>query len=241
MLYGRGAVDMKGGIACAVAATLDYLKANGGKPGGSISFLITGDEEDVAVNGTVKLLEWVAQRGEKFDHCVLGEPSNVDKIGDTIKTGRRGSQSGTLIVDGVQGHVAYPHRASNPVPDIAALIAALSSEPLDKGSEHFQPSNLEFTSVDVGNPAWNVIPAQARGRFNIRYNDCHTRESLRFNIRYNDCHTRESLRALIEERVVKSERQTASTRISSGNHRTPTCSAPNRDRSPIWWSPRSKK
>jgi succinyl-diaminopimelate desuccinylase len=191
-LYGRGAVDMKGGIACAVAATLDYLAANGGKPqesgNGSISFLITGDEEDIAVNGTVKLLEWAAKRGEKFDHCVLGEPSNVNQLGDTIKTGRRGSQSGTLIVDGVQGHVAYPHRASNPVPDIATLIAALSGDPLDQGTDHFQPSNLEFTSVDVGNPAWNVIPAQA---------------SARFNIRYNDCHTRESLRELIEERVVK--------------------------------------
>lgn len=188
MLYGRGAVDMKGGIACSVAAVLDYLAANGGKPKGSISFLITGDEEDIAVNGTIKLLQWAAERGEKFDHCVLGEPSNVNEIGDTIKAGRRGSQSGTLIVDGVQGHVAYPHRASNPVPDIAAIIAAVSGDPLDNGTEHFQPSNLEFTSVDVGNPAWNVIPAQARARFNIRYNDRHTRESLR---------------ALIEERVTK--------------------------------------
>ncbi len=120
MLYGRGAVDMKGGIACSVAAVLDHLAANGGKPKGSISFLITGDEEDIAVNGTIKLLQWAAARGEKFDHCVLGEPSNVNEIGDTIKAGRRGSQSGTIIVDGVQGHVAYPHRASNPVPDIAA-------------------------------------------------------------------------------------------------------------------------
>lgn len=188
MLYGRGAVDMKGGIACSVAAVLDYLAANGGKPKGSISFLITGDEEDIAVNGTIKLLQWAAARGEKFDHCVLGEPSNVNEIGDTIKAGRRGSQSGTIVVDGVQGHVAYPHRASNPVPDIAAIIAALSGDPLDNGTEHFQPSNLEFTSVDVGNPAWNVIPAQARARFNIRYNDRHTRESLR---------------ALIEERVTK--------------------------------------
>ena len=188
MLYGRGAVDMKGGIACSVAAVLDYLAANGGKPKGSISFLITGDEEDIAVNGTIKLLQWAAARGEKFDHCVLGEPSNVNEIGDTIKAGRRGSQSGTIVVDGVQGHVAYPHRASNPVPDIAAIIAAVSGDPLDNGTEHFQPSNLEFTSVDVGNPAWNVIPAQARARFNIRYNDRHTRESLR---------------ALIEERVTK--------------------------------------
>lgn len=178
-LYGRGAVDMKGGIACAVAATLDYLEANGGQPKGSISFLITGDEEGIAVNGTVKLLQWAAARGEKFDHCIVGEPSNVEEMGDTIKIGRRGSQSGTLIVDGVQGHVAYPHRASNPVPDIAALIMALSNEPLDTGNAQFQPSNLEFTSVDVGNTATNVIPAQARAKFNIRFNDHHTQESLR--------------------------------------------------------------
>jgi succinyl-diaminopimelate desuccinylase len=198
MLYGRGAVDMKGGIACAVAATLDYLATHGGTPKGSISFLITGDEEDVAVNGTVKLLQWAATRGEKFDHCVLGEPSNVNELGDTIKTGRRGSQSGTLIVDGVQGHVAYPHRAANPIPDLAALIAALSGEPLDRGTAHFQPSNLEFTSVDVGNTAWNVIPGQARARFNIRYNDAHTRESLR---------------ALIEERVTRASGNRIKARI----------------------------
>jgi succinyl-diaminopimelate desuccinylase len=182
-LYGRGAVDMKGGIACAVAAALEYLAANGGQPQengkGSISFLITGDEEDVAVNGTVKLLQWVAARGEKLDHCVLGEPSNVEELGDCIKVGRRGSLSGTLYVDGIQGHVAYPHHASNPVPDIAALIVALSEEPLDHGSAHFQASNLEFISVDVGNSATNVIPAQARAKFNIRYNDRHTQESLR--------------------------------------------------------------
>ncbi|MEA2896724.1 MAG: succinyl-diaminopimelate desuccinylase, partial [Bradyrhizobium sp.] len=187
-LYGRGAVDMKGGIACSVAAALDYLAANDGKPKGSISFLITGDEEDIAVNGTVKLLQWAAARGEKFDHCVLGEPSNVEELGDCIKVGRRGSLSGTLYVDGIQGHVAYPHRASNPVPDIAALIVALSNEPLDHGSAHFQPSNLEFTSVDVGNTASNVIAAQARAKFNIRFNDHHTQESLR---------------ALIEARMTK--------------------------------------
>src|SRR6201996_3506705 len=179
LLYGRGAVDMKGGIACSVAAVRDYLAANGGKPKGSISFLITGDEEDVAINGTVKLLKWAADRGEKFDHCILGEPSNVETLGDCIKIGRRGSQSGTLYVEGIQGHVAYPHRASNPVPDISRLIVALSDEPLDQGSSQFQPSNLEFTTVDVGNPSNNVIPALARAKFNIRYNDCHTRESLR--------------------------------------------------------------
>lgn len=189
-LYGRGAVDMKGGIACSVAATLAYLEAHGGRPpgDGSISFLITGDEEAIAVNGTVKLMQWADARGEKFDHCVLGEPSNVATMGDCIKVGRRGSQSGTLIVDGVQGHVAYPHQASNPIPDIAALITALNDKPLDAGSEHFQASNLEFSSVDVGNVAYNVIPAQARAKFNIRYNDLHTQESLR---------------ALIEARIAK--------------------------------------
>ncbi|MDF0494199.1 succinyl-diaminopimelate desuccinylase [Bradyrhizobium yuanmingense] len=183
VLHGRGAVDMKGGIACSVAAVLEHLAANGGKPRsdgkGSISFLITGDEEDVSINGTIKLLKWAAERGEKFDHCVLGEPSNVETLGDTIKIGRRGSQSGTLVVDGVQGHVAYPHRASNPVPDISRLIVAISDEPLDHGSAQFQASNLEFVSVDVGNKAFNVIPGEARARFNIRYNDNHTQASLR--------------------------------------------------------------
>src|ERR1700704_4023801 len=187
-LYGRGAVDMKGGIACSVAAVLEYLAAHDGKPKGSISFLITGDEEDISVNGTVKLLQWVAARGDKLDHCVLGEPSNVETLGDCIKVGRRGSQSGTLYVDGVQGHVAYPHRAANPVPDISRLIVALSEEPLDHGSAQFQASNLEFTSVDVGNPAGNVIPGQARARFNIRFDDNHTQETLR---------------ALLEERLAK--------------------------------------
>src|ERR1700742_29382 len=187
-LYGRGAVDMKGGIACSVAAVLQYLKHNGGKPKGSISFLITGDEEDISVNGTIKLLQWVPARGEKFDQSVLGEPSNVEVLGDTIKVGRRGSQSGTLYVDGKQGHVAYPHRAANPVPDIARLIVAISDEPLDHGSAQFQASNLEFTSVDVGNTANNVIPGQARAKFNIRFNDNHTQASLR---------------ALIEERLAK--------------------------------------
>src|SRR6201993_726106 len=160
-LYGRGAVDMKGGIACSVAAVLQYLADHGGKPKGSISFLITGDEEAASINGTAKLLKWVAERGETFDHCVLGEPSNQQEMGDCIKVGRRGSQSGTLYVEGLQGHVAYPHRASNPVPDISRLIVAISDEALDHGSAQFQPSNLEFVSVDVDNGAFNVIPGQA--------------------------------------------------------------------------------
>ena len=179
VLYGRGAVDMKGGIACFVAAALDYLAAEGGKPKrGSISLLITGDEESVAVNGTIKLLRWAAERGEKFDHCILGEPSNVTKLGDTIKAGRRGSLNGTLVVTGRQGHVAYPDRADNPIRGLVPLIAALQA-PLDRGSDHFDPSNLEFTSVDVGNPTVNLIPGEARARFNIRYNDLHSQTALK--------------------------------------------------------------
>jgi succinyl-diaminopimelate desuccinylase len=178
MLYGRGAVDMKGGIACFVAAALDYLSAHDGKPKGSISLLITGDEESVAVNGTIKLLQWAAERGEKFDHCILGEPSNVDTVGDTIKAGRRGSLNGTLVVAGKQGHVAYPERADNPVRGLVTLITALQA-PLDEGSARFAPSNLEFTSIDIGNPTVNLIPAEARARFNIRYNDCHSQSSLK--------------------------------------------------------------
>ena len=179
VLYGRGAVDMKGGIACFVAAALDYLAAEGGKPKrGSISLLITGDEESVAVNGTIKLLRWAAERGEKFDHCILGEPSNVAKLGDTIKAGRRGSLNGTLVVTGRQGHVAYPDRADNPIRGLVPLIAALQA-PLDRGSDHFDPSNLEFTSVDVGNPTVNLIPGEARARFNIRYNDLHSQTALK--------------------------------------------------------------
>jgi succinyl-diaminopimelate desuccinylase len=177
-LYGRGAVDMKGGIACFIAAALDYLAAHGGKPKGSISLLITGDEESVAVNGTVKLLQWAAERGETFDHCILGEPSNVETLGDTIKAGRRGSLNGTLIVAGRQGHVAYPERADNPIRGLMSLMAALQA-PLDQGSEHFAPSHLEFTSVDVGNTTVNLIPGEARARFNIRYNDRHNQTGLK--------------------------------------------------------------
>ena len=178
-LYGRGAVDMKGGIACAVAAVLDHLGQHNGKPKGSISFLITGDEEGIAVNGTPKLLTWAAERGEKFDHCILGEPSNVEALGDTIKIGRRGSLNGHLIVTGKQGHVAYPQRADNPIRGLVTLVSALQAEPLDDGSALFPPSHLEFTSVDVGNKTVNLIPAEARARFNIRFNDKHTLDSLK--------------------------------------------------------------
>ena len=179
VLYGRGAVDMKGGIACFVAAALDYLNANGGKPErGSISLLITGDEESVAVNGTIKLLQWAAARGEKFDNCVLGEPSNVAVLGDTIKAGRRGSLNGVLVITGKQGHVAYPDRADNPVRGLVKLISAIQ-EPLDDGTAQFDPSNLEFTSIDIGNKTVNLIPGEARARFNIRFNDRHNQDSLK--------------------------------------------------------------
>jgi succinyl-diaminopimelate desuccinylase len=178
-LHGRGAVDMKGGIACAIAATLDYLGALRSRPSGSISFLITGDEEGVAVNGTVKLLRWATERGETFDHCILGEPSNAAVIGDAVKIGRRGSLNGTLIVTGKQGHVAYPERADNPVRGLVTLMSALLAEPLDRGSENFAPSNLEFTSIDIGNTVVNLIPGEARARFNIRYNDCHSEAAMK--------------------------------------------------------------
>jgi succinyl-diaminopimelate desuccinylase len=177
-LFGRGAVDMKGGLACALTAVLDYL-GDHRQPKGSISFLISGDEEGIAVNGTPKLLNWAAEQGEKFDHCILGEPSNVEALGDTIKIGRRGSLNGHLIVRGRQGHVAYPERAENPIRGLVTLIAALQAEPLDDGSTHFPPSHLEFTSVDVGNKTVNLIPGEARARFNIRFNDRHTLDSLK--------------------------------------------------------------
>jgi succinyl-diaminopimelate desuccinylase len=184
-LFGRGAVDMKGSIACALAAVRDHLAARGGRPRGSISFLITGDEESIAVNGTVKLLRWAAERGETFDHCILGEPSNAAAIGDTIKVGRRGSLNGTLVVTGKQGHVAYPERADNPVRGLVALMSALMAAPLDRGSSQFTPSNLEFTSIDIGNPVVNLIPNEARARFNIRFNDCHSQVSLKMLIERN--------------------------------------------------------
>jgi len=178
-LYGRGAADMKGAIACFVAAACGYLTAHNGKPDGSLSLLITGDEEGAAINGTVKLLKWAAARGIRFDQCLLGEPTNAERLGDAMKIGRRGSLNGTLIVKGKQGHVAYPQLAENPIPVLIGLMHRLMSEPLDHGTEHFDPSHLEFTSVDVGNPTVNLIPGEARARFNIRYNDRHSRDSLK--------------------------------------------------------------
>ncbi len=174
-LFGRGACDMKGAIAAFASAAIEF-----GKPKrGTISFLITGDEEGPAVNGTRKLLRWARERGEKFDHCVVGEPTNAGTLGDMAKIGRRGSLSGTLIFRGLQGHVAYPHLADNPVPPLIRAVTALIAEPLDKGTEHFDASNLEVTSLETGNRAFNVIPAETRAQFNIRFNDLHTAESLR--------------------------------------------------------------
>jgi succinyl-diaminopimelate desuccinylase len=177
-LYGRGASDMKGAIACFAAAALDYAKAKNREIDGTISLLITGDEEGPSINGTRKVLKWMEQKGLKPDHCIVGEPSNATRLGETIKIGRRGSLNGTLKVIGIQGHVAYPHLAANPVKGIVDVLAKLYDAPLDYGSAHFSPSNLEVTSIDVDNPATNVIPASAKARFNVRYNDQHTPDAL---------------------------------------------------------------
>ena len=176
-LYGRGAVDMKGGIACFIAAAARHVAKHGGLKG-SLSRLITGDEEGPAVNGTVKLLQWAAEKGERWDACLVGEPTNPDQLGDMIKIGRRGSVSGTITVHGVQGHAAYPHLADNPVRAILRMADALMHPPFDHGTDNFQPSNLEVTTIDVGNPATNVIPAKAVARFNIRFNDSWTAETV---------------------------------------------------------------
>jgi succinyl-diaminopimelate desuccinylase len=176
-MFGRGAVDMKGGIACFVAAVARQIEKNG-PPKGSVSFLITGDEEGPAVNGTIKLLQWAAERGERWDACLVGEPTNPDQLGDMIKIGRRGSVSGTITVHGVQGHAAYPHLADNAVRGVIALTGALMHPPFDAGTESFQPSNLEVTTIDVGNRATNVVPSQASASFNIRFNDTWTAETV---------------------------------------------------------------
>jgi succinyl-diaminopimelate desuccinylase len=182
MIWGRGACDMKGGVAASLAAVAAYLKAHG-RPPGSLAFLVTGDEEGPAVNGTTKLLDWALARGERFDHCVLGEPTNPDALGDMMKIGRRGSLTGRVEVKGVQGHVAYPHLADNPIPRLLAALTALKARPLDAGTAHFDASNLEVTSVDVGNPASNVIPALAKAVFNVRFNDLWSPQTLAAEIR----------------------------------------------------------
>jgi succinyl-diaminopimelate desuccinylase len=181
-MYGRGAVDMKGGIACFAAAVARHVERYGGLKG-SVSFLITGDEEGPAVNGTVKLLEWAAAKGESWDAAIVGEPTNPERLGDAIKVGRRGSLSGAVTVNGTQGHSAYPHLADNPVRGLLQLADALLVPDFDQGTENFQPTNLEITSVDVGNPAANVIPARATLAFNVRFNDTWTVETLQAEIR----------------------------------------------------------
>jgi succinyl-diaminopimelate desuccinylase len=182
ILYGRGAVDMKGGIACFAAAALGFLED---RPDfkGRISFLITGDEEGPAVNGTVKLLQWCAQNGVEFDHCIVGEPTNPTAMGDAIKIGRRGSISGRLTVTGIQGHVAYPNLSDNPVRSIVGLLGSLMEPPLDTGNERFQPTNLEVTSIDAGNDTSNVTPASITALFNVRFNDEWTPETIAAELR----------------------------------------------------------
>jgi succinyl-diaminopimelate desuccinylase len=178
-LCGRGAVDMKGAIAAFIAAAERFLAERGTAFDGSISLLITGDEEGVAVNGTKKVLAWLKERGEVLDACVVGEPTSAQNLGDMIKIGRRGSMTGRLTVEGVQGHVAYPHLVDNAAHRLVALLHALNGEPPDSGTEHFQPSSLQVTTIDIGNPATNVVPGIARAVFNIRFNDSWTSETLK--------------------------------------------------------------
>ena len=178
ILYGRGAADMKGAVAAFIAAVDRFLGKRNGQFEGSISLLITGDEEGPAINGTVKVLDWLANRGENLDHCLVGEPTNPDNLGDMIKIGRRGSLTGTLTVKGIQGHVAYPHLADNPLPRLIKMMDRFTSHLFDNGNEHFTPTNLELASIDVGNTASNVIPAQATALFNIRFNTEQTSDNL---------------------------------------------------------------
>ena len=176
VLYGRGAADMKGAIACFTAAAQHVLAAS--QPSGSISLLITGDEEGPAINGTRKLLSWLTENDEALDVCLVGEPTNPERLGQMVKIGRRGSMNGRLTVHGIQGHTAYPHLADNPAHRLVAILNSLVMIPLDEGSAHFPPSTLQISTIDIGNPATNVIPGEARATFNIRFNDLHSSESL---------------------------------------------------------------
>jgi succinyl-diaminopimelate desuccinylase len=173
-VMGRGAVDMKGGIACFLAALSGFLERRGGGFGGSISLLITGDEEADAINGTRKVLGWLSDRDEVLDACLVGEPTSAERLADMVKIGRRGSLNGRLTVTGTQGHTAYPQLADNPLHHLLRMLDAVTAEPLDQGNAHFQPSNLQITSIDVGNEASNVIPARAKASFNVRYNNEHS-------------------------------------------------------------------
>ncbi|MGE0211471.1 MAG: succinyl-diaminopimelate desuccinylase [Parvibaculaceae bacterium] len=183
VLYGRGACDMKGSVAAFAAAAIGFARRHGGKLPGSVSLLITGDEESVAINGTVKVLQWLKEQGQVPDHCLVGEPTCPEVLGDAVKIGRRGSIHFEVTATGVQGHSAYPHKADNPIPRLARLIDRVAAARLDEGSAHFDPSTLAVTGFDVGNPAHNVIPAKAVARFNIRFNDRHDAESLKAWVR----------------------------------------------------------
>ncbi len=182
-LYGRGAVDMKCAVACFAAATAGFLAERGADFGGSISFLITGDEEGPALNGTAKVLDWMEKAGEAIDFCLVGEPTNPKNVGDMIKIGRRGSLVGRLSVEGTQGHSAYPELADNPIPRLMKMLGAIIDTPLDDGTPHFPASTVAVTTIDVGNTATNVIPAKAKAVFNIRFNDLHGGESLEAMLR----------------------------------------------------------
>ena len=180
-LIGRGANDMKSSIACFVSAVEKFLKKRK-KFNGSISFLITGDEEGLAINGTKKVVDYLKKKKEKIDFCIVGEPTNPNKLGEMIKIGRRGSISGTIIISGSQGHVAYPHLSNNPINTLVKICKKLNEKKLDKGNKNFQASNLEITSINVNNTATNVIPASARAQFNVRFNNLHTSSSLKKKI-----------------------------------------------------------
>lgn len=178
MLYGRGAADMKCAVAAFTVAAGRVIGKYGPDLPGSISLLITGDEEGPAINGTVKMLDWLRANNQKLDHCLVGEPTSAETLGDMIKIGRRGSVNVTLTFLGTQGHVAYPHQADTPIPRLLETLRRLHGHTLDAGTQHFQPSNLEVTTIDVGNPATNVIPGRAVAHVNIRFNDLHTSKSL---------------------------------------------------------------
>ena len=181
-LYGRGAADMKSSLAAMVVATEEFVAAHPAHRG-SLAFLLTSDEEGPANDGTVKVVEWLQRQGTRLDACIVGEPTSVDRLGDMVKNGRRGSLSGKLTVKGVQGHIAYPHLADNPTHRLARMIVALTATPLDAGTAHFEPSTLQVSTIDVGNPATNVIPAEARASFNSRFNDGFTPETLEAEVR----------------------------------------------------------
>ena len=226
-LFGRGAADMKGAIAAFTEACARFLARRGRDFGGSISLLITGDEEGPAVNGTVKMLKKLAERGETIDACVVGEPTSSRRFGDMIKIGRRGSMTVDLVVRGIQGHVGYPERLDNPIHRLSALIEALVREPIDEGSTHFQPTSLQFTTIDVGNKATNIAPGTVKARFNTRFNDLWTSKTLL---------------AHLKERMERASaaRWAATARSSSPRSRcraNPSTRRP--DRWSSWWPARS--